>query len=154
MSASLKFKIDLSGWMKKSKRLLRVVANLPKIRLGYTGTGWNGTSNDNIASKALAHGDDIWMFSSETLSAMGNELRDGLVRVANVQQRDVDAEMQECADMAREEVFYNILDGKIDGPARTAEWNTYKAAHFASPTPNMVASRQWLNSLTAELVER
>ncbi len=141
--------------MRKSRRLKRVVSELPKIRLGYEGNhSVLNQSNARIAKHAMDHGDDIWMFSDETKSAMARELRDGLVRVARNQQKNCDAEMQELADMAREEVFYNILDGKIDGPPRTPEWNAYKAARWGGPVPNMVASREWLNSLKAELVRR
>lgn len=154
MAAALKIGLSIEGWMRKSRRLKRVVAALPKIRLGYEGTGWNGTSNANIATHALAHGDAIWTMSPGTLGDMAAELRDGLVRVARNEQKDADAEMQELADMAREDIYYNILDGKIDGPSRSQWWNEYKAAHYSAPTPNMVASRQWLDSLTAELVER
>ncbi len=155
MSARFRMGIDISGWMRKSARLKSVVANLPKIRLGYEGNhSVLHQANESIARHALAHGDDLWMFEPATLKGMAELVRDGLVGVARRTQRDVDAEMQEACDMAREEVYYNIFDGKIDGPSRTAEWNAYKAAHWAAPTPNMIASREWLDSLTAELVER
>jgi len=154
-TGKLRIAINVEGWMRKSRRLKRVMADLPKIRLGYEGNhSVLHQANARIAEHAIAHGDEIWTFSDGTLGEMAGHLRDGLVRVARNQQKNCDAEMQELADMAREDIFYQILDGKIDGPARTPEWNTYKAAHFAAPTPNMVASREWLNSLTAELVER
>jgi hypothetical protein len=155
MGAALKIGLSIEGWMRKSKRLQRVANDLPKIRLGYEGNhSVLHQANSRIAEHAIAHGDAIWTLSDGTLGEMAAELRDGLVRVARNEQKNCDAEMQELADMAREDIFYNVLDGKIDGPARTAHWNAYKAAHFAAPTPNMVASREWLNSLTAELVER
>lgn len=153
--AKIKIGLIIEGWMRKSKRLRRTIEGLPTIRLGYAGNHpVLNQANASIARHAVANGDDIWMFSSETKAAMAAELRDGLVRVARNEQRNCDAEMQELADMAREEVYLNILDGKIDGPPRTPEWNAYKARRWGGQTPNMVASRQWLDSLTAELVER
>lgn len=153
--AKIRIGLDTTGWMRKSKRLKKVVNDLPKIRLGYEGDHpVLNQANSSIAKHAVAHGDDIWMFSDETKLAMGTELRNGLVRVARNQQRNCDAEMQELADMAREEIYLNILDGKIDGPERTPEWNAYKAQKWPGPTPNMVASGVWLDSLTAELVPR
>lgn len=149
-----KVKVDYSGWMRKSKRVRGVAEGLPNIRLSWEGTGWNGTSNENIALHAIANGDKIWTFTDGLFGEMAALLRDGLVAVARREQRDCDAEMDEIKDMAREDVAYNIADGKIDGPARTPEWNAFKAAKWGPQTPNMVASGEWLASLTAELVER
>lgn len=147
-------KIDVGPWMKKSKRLRGVVESLPVIRLSWAGIGWNGTTNENITEHAIANGDKIWTLTPGTLGEMANEIRDGLVAVATQGQRDVNAEMDEAKDIAYEDIKYNIADGKIDGPERTAWWKAYKAAKWGPNTPNMVASGQWLRSLTAELVEK
>lgn len=155
-TGTLRIAIDVEGWMRKSRRLKRVMADLPKIRLGYEGNhSVLHQANSRIAEHAIAHGDKIWTFSDGTFGEMAEHLRNGLVRVARNEQKNCDAEMQELADMAREDIYYQILDGKMPTTyTRTEAWNAYKAAHFPAPTPNMVASREWLNSLTAELVER
>ena len=153
-SARLKIGLNIEGWMRKSKRLARAVANLPKIRLGYEGDhSVLNQPNQSIAKHALEHGDAICTTTDGLFGEMAQVLADGLVRVARNQQRNCDDEMQELADMIREDVFYNIWDGKIDGPARTPEWIAYKGAKWGN-TQNMVASGEWVNSLTATLVPR
>lgn len=153
-AARLRIGLNITGWMRKSKRLKRVVAGLPKIRLGYEGKhSVLNVANQSIAKHALANGDEIWTTTDGLFAEMAGVLRDGLVRVANNEQRDCDDEMQEMADMIREDVFYNIWDGKIDGPARTPEWIAYKKAKWGN-TQNMVASGEWVNALVAELVPK
>lgn len=153
--AGLKIGLNIEGWMRKSKRLKAVVAALPKIRLGFEGNhSVLHQANSRIAEHCIANGDRIWNIDAGTFTDMAAILRTGLVGVANNRQKDADAEMQEICDMAREDVYLNILDGKAPGPPRTPEWNAYKARRWGGQTPNMVASRQWLDSLTAELVER
>lgn len=153
-AARLRIGLNVQGWMRKSKRLARVVANLPKIRLGYEGKhSVLNVANQSIAKHALANGDEIWTTTDGLFADMAEVLRGGLVRVARNEQRDCADEMQELADMIREDVFYNIWDAKIDGPERTAEWISYKGAKWGN-RQNMVASGEWVNALTATLVSR
>lgn len=158
-AAELRFDVDLSGWKGKTDRIQKAIDRMAKTdaRLEYTGTHSElHTKNASIARHELRRsgGDKNAIFplddgdKEQPARLLAKRLK--MVADGASAASAVDA-MKNAIRLLRMAVYRNVLADKTTGPARRPEWNAYKAAHFSPPTPKMVASREWLNSLRAKV---
>ena len=159
MPAEVRMEIDVSGWMRKNERLMSAIGKLSKAhaRLEYVGTHSDlHVANSRIAlaefDRAGRDKNAIFPLDAGDKKKPANLLARALKAIAEGHRPEsaIDA-LKVAIESLRKAVTKNVLADKTTGPARTPEWNAYKAAHYRPPTPKMVASREWLKSLRASV---
>lgn len=158
MAATLKLEVDLSGWYAKSTRVKAALRTFPIIEYRYVGRGWNGAPNARIARAGLANGDNVYPLSAEAGKQMGAILARGLkVMVEGDRLRSqrtvAKGLMTNAGEVGLKAIREWMLQyGAPDGPARTPEWNAYKATTWGSGGKNMVASGRFAKAIRMKVI--
>jgi hypothetical protein len=157
MGATLTVDVNLSGWYAKCDRVKEAIGRIGEsdARLEYTGThSVLHTANSRIAASELARagGDKNAIFpleAGDTKKPAGLVAKRLKMVADGASVGSIVEAWRSAVKLICKSVYRNVLADKTTGPARTAAWNAFKAATWRSPTPKMVASREWLNELTA-----
>lgn len=143
-------KIDLSGVYVKSARATAALRRFESLTVRCE---YGGRRNTAIAKAELSRGGNVFKVGDDAIAGTQNIVRDAFVKIVNHRQNvDPRAAMQQVADLLVMSITDQVLAGNTGGPARTPWWNAFKAANFAPPTPNMVATGEWLATLRAKVV--
>lgn len=146
--------IDISGWQKLFARA-KDAGEASAFRLFFDGDhSVLNQSNDRIAEHIIDNGAELWTFSDEALPECASIVAAGVARIVSGEQENLEEEFDEAGQLARADIYAQIMTGEIPGTYQSAEWAAYKAKNFPGPTPPLVASGEWAESLTHEVVRK
>ncbi len=145
--------LDTTGWTEAIEAGKEAIEEGIAFRLYFEGThSVLNQSNERIAEHALDNGDELWTFSDGTLNECARIVAASVAAIMNGDESDLEAAMDEAGQLARADIYSQVITGQIPGPSRTSEWNQYKGERWGGLTPNLVASGEWLDSLQYEVV--